>query len=116
MLTDEQIRMLKCAARGMEFSNWESHDGEIMRYLMSEGLVASDCQVSPNYFHATQKGLAKLSEIENASAHKAKQEAQQRFQNKISVASVLVPAITFILGLITEHFSGVIGILAKMFH
>ena len=32
----------------------------------------------------------------------AKQEIQQRFDNKISVASVLVPLITFFLGIVVE--------------
>lgn len=44
----------------------------------------------------------------------AEQKAQQRFQNKISVLQVLVPAVTFVLGLIVEHFTGLIGTLAKL--
>lgn len=40
---------------------------------------------------------------------------QQRFQNKVSVASVLVPFITFILGLIVEHFGNIVGSLFSLF-
>ena len=34
----------------------------------------------------------------------AKQEKQQRFENNIAVANLLVPFITFILGILTERF------------
>lgn len=33
----------------------------------------------------------------------AKNERQQRFDNKISVLSVLIPLITFIIGVLIEH-------------
>lgn len=45
----------------------------------------------------------------------AEHKRQQRFQNKVSVASVLVPLVTFILGLITEHFGNIIGGLFSLF-
>ena len=43
----------------------------------------------------------------------AKQEKQQRFENKIAVANLLVPFITFILGILTEHF-GIIELLIEL--
>ena len=45
----------------------------------------------------------------------AKNERQQRFDNKISVASVLIPCITFVLGLIIEHFSGIVEWIISLF-
>ena len=45
----------------------------------------------------------------------AKQERQQSFDNKISVASVLVPAITFVLGVIVEHYTQIASILIAFF-
>ena len=44
-----------------------------------------------------------------------KNERQQRFDNKISVASVLIPLITFVLGLTVEHFSGLVAWLVSLF-
>lgn len=46
----------------------------------------------------------------------AEHKRQQRFQNKISVASVLVPFITFILGVIAEHFGNIVDFLFGLFH
>lgn len=60
--------------------------------------------------------LALQSESEMAAdvrRQNAKQEKQQRFENKIAVANVLVPIITFILGILTEHF-GIIEVLIEL--
>ena len=43
----------------------------------------------------------------------AKQEKQQRFENNIAVANLLVPFITFILGILTERF-GIIEALIEL--
>ena len=41
---------------------------------------------------------------------------QQRFDNKISVASVLVPTITFFLGIVVEHFAQVVEFFISLFN
>lgn len=45
----------------------------------------------------------------------AKQEKQQRFENKIAIANLLIPLITFILGLVAEHYSGMLEFFLKLF-
>lgn len=45
----------------------------------------------------------------------AKQEKQQRFENKIAIANLLVPLITYIFGLLTEHYAGIFGFFLKLF-
>ena len=59
----------------------------------------------------TVAGQDALSAYEKKSAQDTESKRQQRFQNKVSVASVLVPFITFILGLVVEHYSGLISLL-----
>ena len=63
----------------------------------------------------TVLGEEALLEFEEQRDKDAKAERQQRFENKISIASVLVPAVTFILGLLVEHFSGIISIALSVF-
>lgn len=41
---------------------------------------------------------------------------QQRFDNKISVASVLVPTITFFIGVVVEHFAHLVEFLISLFN
>ena len=43
------------------------------------------------------------------------QKKQQRFSNKVAVASVLVPSVTFILGVIVEHYAGIVSLIASLF-
>ena len=66
----------------------------------------------------TDKGISLLLQLEHDldEKHKnqAKEERQQRFQNKVSVASVLIPLVTFIFGLIVEHRAGLIEFLASL--
>ena len=46
----------------------------------------------------------------------SKKEKQQRFDNKMSVASVLVPFITFVFGIFAEHYMGIFRFIALLFH
>lgn len=63
----------------------------------------------PESWCITVKGEDALNQFEYRRAEEAKQKRQQRFENQISVASVLVPAITFLLGLAAEHFGNILG-------
>lgn len=60
-------------------------------------------------------GLSALSCFEKSREEQAKNERQQRFQNKVAVATVLVPAITFVLGLVVEHFAGIMNLFFSLF-
>lgn len=66
---------------------------------------------------AQEEALAEQARLkEQATQKEAEKKAQQRFQNKIAIAQLLVPVITFILGLLVEHFSGFITVLSDLFH
>ncbi|MEL4862204.1 hypothetical protein AAEU42_13225 [Pseudoflavonifractor phocaeensis] len=56
-----------------------------------------------------------LAEFEQRHEEKAKEERQKQFENKVSLASVLVPVITFVLGLVIEHILGVMGTIFSLF-
>ena len=47
--------------------------------------------------------------------NEAEEKAYKRRQEKIAVLQVLVPTITFILGLIVEHFSGIVAWALELF-
>lgn len=68
----------------------------------------------PTKLRITALGEDALAEFECCAKKEAEYKGQQRFQNKISVAQVLVPLITFVFGLFVEHFSGVVGWLSKL--
>jgi len=61
-------------------------------------------------------GYAAISAANDTHNEQAKQERDKRFEHKVSVASVLVPLITFILGLFIEYRVDVIGFAISCFH
>lgn len=77
-----------------------------------QGHPGSSC-MNPTKWEITHKGEDALSEFEQSRQKQAKDERQRRFQNKVSVAQVFVPLITFILGLIVEHYAGLVSGLAE---
>lgn len=68
----------------------------------------------PTAYQITVAGENALAKFEEEHDRQAKAERQQRFQNKMSVAQVLIPLITFILGLIVEHYAGLVSALAEV--
>ena len=46
-----------------------------------------------------------LAEFEKKRQDEAKKERQQRFENKVSIANILVPVITFVLGIVVEYLA-----------
>lgn len=63
----------------------------------------------------TSSGLDALSEFEDVGRQHTQNERDRRFNRKIAIAQVLVPFITFLLGLIVEHFAGLISWIASLF-
>ena len=63
----------------------------------------------------TTSGRDALLQFEDRREEHAQNQRQQRFQNKISAASVFVPLVTFFLGLFVEHFSGAVSYLFSLF-
>lgn len=63
----------------------------------------------------TDKGQLLLNELQEIANQQANQERQTRFENKISIASVLVPCVTFILGMFVEHCTSIIRFLLHLF-
>ena len=100
----------------------------------SENDVFSGLSVRPVEWEITPLGLSALSEYEQAIAEKAEQKAEKeaaeakrlqerhedradeerryRTQNKISI---IMPIVTFLLGLVVEHFYGILGMLLDIF-
>ena len=80
---------------------------------LTQGELKIVCRATA--YQITVAGEDALAEFEKVHDQESKSERQQRFQNKVSVAQVLVPAITFILGLLVEHFAGVIEFALDLF-
>ena len=59
-------------------------------------------------FEEYAKKLAENQAVKERAKQDAEKERERRFQKKIAIAQVLVPLITFILGIVVDHFSDLI--------
>ena len=59
-------------------------------------------------FEEYAKKLAEDQAVKERAKQDAEKERERRFQKKIAIAQVLVPLITFILGIVVDHFSDLI--------
>lgn len=96
-----------------------------IKLLLEQGLIFSTTLCPPNKEEAYPRGLAgyylsakgvdAISEFERISNEQAERKKQQRFSNKLAVLGIFVPLITFILGLVVEHYSSVVGWFVSLF-
>lgn len=63
----------------------------------------------------TLEGLSALEKLEEHLRNEAEEKAYKCRQEKIAVLQVLAPAVTFILGLIVKHFSGIVALAFELF-
>ena len=71
--------------------------------------------VCSDVFKLTSFGAELFENVQEERDKATKKESQQRFDNKISIASVLIPSITFILGILFEHCTDFIAFLISLF-
>lgn len=134
-MTSDQRRILEQLEHGFV---WEWHkdpqQDDVLRYLMDKGLCRAREDIRPGWLELTEAGKKLLRELrEQEAAQSQKQAAEEaaeakrlqerhednanaerryRTQNKISV---IMPLITFVLGLLVEHFAGVIRLVLSLF-
>lgn len=65
-------------------------------------------------YNLSDKARAALQQLDDVRRKEAHEKRQQRFTNQVSVAQVLAPLITFVLGMLAEHFSDLIGTIALL--
>lgn len=111
-MTEKQFSMLNRFQNGEVYHFWnDPQTDEVVRYLIDNGLCTAREDIAPDMIMLTEKGKAVL-DGENKRANKErKHEANQRFQNQVSVAQVLVSCITFVLGLIVEYNASLIPLI-----
>ena len=129
-MTIEQIKVLEQCLDG---ANYYNLDREIVDYLLSLHLCEMQ-RFNPPIVYTTQKGKAVLSDFREKQANKKQEETEKqraeakrlierhedkadnerryRTQNKIAI---IMPIITFFLGLIVKHFGKVIEYICSLF-
>ena len=79
-------------------------------------VVFDDGTQGPSHWAITDAGRLAYQQAKQEAKEKADQKRQQRFENKVAVASVLVGAVSFILGLLVEHYASLLNIITAFLH
>lgn len=62
----------------------------------------------------TLKGKDRLKQLQEEAADRAEKKRQTRLQNQLSVASILVNLVIFVVGLVVEHYTGLVELLIRL--
>lgn len=89
-------------------------DRALIRALHKSGVLSGDLSAYGSVF-ISDDGRLRLRHLQHEAEEQAKQERQQRFDNKIAVANILVPLITFVLGILVEHYAGILSWILSLF-
>lgn len=111
-LSKGQWEMLGKLRDGVNFWLLGEAERETVRYLESLGLAGAREDHGPGRWELTEAGKQVLEVHEVQARQKADEQAekikQQRFQNQISIAGVLVPLVIFALGIVVERYKGLV--------
>lgn len=124
--TEAQYAMMERLLDGVDRDALSAREKDIITFLDGEGIAEPRAYVQEGLWVITQKGEAILElhrvelqsrdeQAKKEAEQEAKNERQQRFENKISVLNLLVPLITFVIGLFVEHFAHIIPAVGAFF-
>ena len=110
---------------------------DVIRFLMDAGLLSSREDLGPGVLSLTEKGRSVLEAKRNHDAEKKEQEAKEenaeakrlqernedhtreerynRTRNKIAIWAIVVPVLTFFLGMLVESLTGAAGNVIQIF-
>lgn len=127
MLIPEQIALLQwileqdhaVSKQNMKISDAPGYTSNRVENMRKEGFLERHLGIENDeiegLYTVSDKGKALLLEHEEHCRKESESQAQQKFQNRISLAQVLLPIITFVLGLLAEHFGGVVDVIRGIF-
>lgn len=119
--TSDQYAILQRLESGLMYDNLTEAEQEVLRYLDQFGLVQPRADIRDGYYTISQAGArvlaekrAELQESEKVAQQYAEQKEHRDFQKKITELTSLIAFVSFLFGVILEHFAGVIDFLAKL--
>lgn len=136
MFTREQAEMLGRLENGTAWTWFQSEQEDgVLHFLMDRGLCTPREDIAPGWMELTEEGRAALAGLRKQHAEQTKQEREKkraeavrleerqqdhadeerryRTQNKIAI---IMPLVTFALGVLVEHFYGIFGLIWSAFH
>ena len=120
--TKAQLDMLLSFENGGYTTDFTQEQWSVFRYLDSLGLLQPRYDIEEGLVYLSEKGKVAVAEyrdklqlLEKEARKESEDKVQQSLQNKISIANILVTLVVYILGLLTEHFTHIIGGISAIF-
>lgn len=124
--TEEQYAVMEKLSKGLLFNELTAAEQDIVNYLSAHGVVQPRAQISDGYMELSQEGKRilytcheKMQSLQEQAKKEAQEHAekkrQQRFENKMSVLNFVAPLITFVLGILVEHFARIVDLFWGLF-
>lgn len=63
----------------------------------------------------TIPGTDRLEKLQNEAKENAQKEADRRFNKQVAITQMLVSLASFILGIVVEHYAGLIALISELF-
>ena len=116
--TDEQYALLERFEPGLNIAKLTEDELSIYWFLMEQKLLQPRHDIEDGLHRLSQNGKCVLAEhrdnlqkaeqeTRQLAEKNAKEEKQQRFENKISIANLLVSLISFFVGISLEFYVGI---------
>ena len=125
--TEEQYAMLAQIEPGILWTDLSQEELFTYYYLDREGLVQPREDLRPDLLTLSEHGKRVLhdfrqrqNQLKEEAEKKAEAKRQQRFENKLSVANLLISLVSFFAGILLEYFFGTVEaailLIRSLFH
>lgn len=98
----------------VDLSEYSDRLNSILLSLSDEGYIRK-LFVDFEYLQVTHEGWHYLSQLKKMRKKQAQNESKEAFDRKLNIFNALVPFITFILGALLDHFTGIIDWFSSLF-
>ena len=112
--TPDHYAMLERFEHGLNIDTLSENELDTYQFLMQQNLLQPRYDLEDGLNYLSETGKCVLAEhrehlnlLQKEADKDAKQEKQQRFENKISVANLLISLISFFVGISAEFYIGI---------
>ena len=112
--TPDHYAMLERFEHGLNIDILSENELDTYQFLMQQNLLQPRYDLEDGLNYLSETGKCVLAEhrehlnlLQKEADKVAKQEKQQRFENKISVANLLISLISFFVGISAEFYIGI---------
>lgn len=85
-----------------------------LKELFAERMIREE--VGSGALSLTPSGISALEQANQIAEENAERKRYQRINYKLAIAQIAVSLFTFVLGVIAEHFWGILALLETLFH